>query len=143
MANYYATIRTNYFSVKEESAFRKLMDSVCTEDEIYVFESPQSDGSTKFGFGCYGAINGIWVETDDEFYCDEGIDSFFGQLQQLVCADDAIIITEIGNEKLRYVVGFCTVITSKEIRSISISEAAICAAKELLRNQDFQTQMDY
>jgi len=142
MANYYATIRTNYFSVKDENAFRELMQSVNAEDEVHVFEQPQSDGSKKYGFGCYGSIYGIPVEPDGNDL-DGGMDRFLDALQNLVYEDDAIIITEAGNEKLRYVIGFSTVITSKEIQGVSIPDKALYLAQELLGNKNYQTQMDY
>jgi len=139
MANYYATIRTNYFSVKDENAFRELMQSVCAEDDVHVFERPQPDGRKKHGFGCYGNIYGIPYEND----FDGGRNRFLNALQNLVCEDDAIIMTEVGNEKLRYVIGFSIVITSKEIQSISIPDKALHLAQKILRNKNYQTQMDY
>jgi len=142
MANYYATTRTNYFSVKGENAFRELMQSVSAEDEVHVFEQPQPDGSKKYGFGCYGSIYGIPVEPDRNDL-DGGMDRFLDALQNLVYEDDAIIITEAGNEKLRYVIGFCTVITSKEIQGVSIPDIALHLARKLLGNKNYQTQMDY
>lgn len=142
MANYYATIRTNYFSVKDEDAFRKLILSVRAEDEVYIFEQSQSDGSKKFGFGCLGSIYGISAEPEEDDSEDD-MDCFLDALQNLVCEDDAIIMTEVGNEKLRYVIGYSIVITSEEIQGIGIPDKALHLAQELLGNKDFQTQMDY
>lgn len=141
MANYYATIRTNYFSVKDEDAFREMMQSVIAEDEVHILEKPQPDGSKKFGFGCYGNIHGI--PEPDENDLDGGMDRFLDALQNLVCEDDVIIMTEVGNEKLRYVIGCSTVITSKEIQGVSIPDKALHLARELLGNKNYQTQMDY
>ena len=143
MADYFAAIRTNYFSVKDEDAFRELIRSVIAEDGVHLFEEPQPDGSIKFGFGCYGTINGICVDPDDDGYCDDEIDCFFDALQKLVCEDDAIIIMEAGHEKLRYVAGLNTVITHTAIQSVSLSEASLEIARKLLGNPDYQTQMDY
>jgi len=142
MANYYATIRTNYFSVKDEDAFRELLQSVSAEDEVHVFEQPQPDGSKKFGFGCYGNIYGIPAGSDEDGSEDD-MECFLDALQNLICEDDAIIMTEVGNEKLRYVIGCSTVITSKEIRGVSIPDKALHLVQELLGNKDFRTQMDY
>lgn len=142
MANYCATIRTNYFSIKNENAFRELMQSVSAEDEVHIFEQPQSDGSKKFGFGCYGNIYGITAGSDEDDSEDD-MDCFLDALQNLVCEDDAIIMTEVGNEKLRYVIGCCTVITSKEIRGVNIPDKALHLAQESLGNKHYRTQMDY
>lgn len=142
MANYCATIRTNYFSVKDEVRFRELMQSVSAEDEVHIFEQPQSDGSKKLGFGCYGSIYGIPAGPDEDD-SENDMDCFLDALQKLVCEDDVIIMTEVGNEKLRYVIGCSTVITSKEILGVGIPDKALHLAQELLGNKDFQTQMDY
>ena len=142
MANYDATIRTNYFSVKDEKAFRKLMESVNAEAEIHIFEQEMYDGSKKFGFGCYGAISGICAVSDEDEYPD--IDGCIQEaLQKLVCEDDAVIMVEIGYEKLRYVTGLGAVITSTEIRHIDVWHESLVAARLLLDNPNFQTQIDY
>lgn len=142
MANYYATIRTNYFSVKDEAAFRELIQSVIAEDEVYIFEEPQSDGSKKFGFGCYGTISGIYVDSDDDRF-EPDIDDFWNALQKLVCEDDAIIITELGSEKLRYLVGGSTVITSESIQFVDVWKESLEIARQLLNNPNYQTDFDY
>jgi len=141
MANYYGTVRTNYFSVKDEAAFHKLMDSVMAEDEIHIFESEQTDGSKKFGFGCYGTISGIASDPDDEDWPDR--DRFLEALQELVCENDAIIVTEIGNEKLRYVGGISTVITHTKIQYVDMVAISVEVAGKSLGDPDYQTQMDY
>lgn len=142
MANYYATIRTNYFSVKDETAFRELIEAISAEDEVHLFEKPQSDGSIKFGFGCYGNIYGLPAENEEDA-CEDDMDCFYDALQQMVCDDDAIIITEIGSEKLRYLVGTSTVITHSEINYMDLCHSSLELAEKMLGNSSFQTQMDY
>ena len=142
MANYNGTIRTNYFSVKDPAALHELISSVSAEDEIQLFEQKQDDGSVKFGFGCYGSIYGIPAQNEEE-ECEEDLDCFYDALQQLLCEGDAIIIVEAGHEKLRYVVGCCTVITSSDIRGADLHGDALALAKRMLGNPDYQTQMDY
>jgi len=142
MANYYATIRTNYFAVKDEDAFRALMDKVYGEDEIKIFEHPQEDGSVLFGFGCFGGISGLAGDEGDD---DDGsaLDCFYDELQKLIKDDDAIIITEIGSEKLRYLVAVSTVITQTEICIIDLNTLSVRQAGEALGNAKFVTQMHY
>ena len=142
MANYYATIRTNYFSVKDEMAFRELMAKAYGQDTVHLFEQVQDDGSIKFGFGCNGGISGIF-EPDDEECDDTAMDRFLDTLQQLVCADDAIIITAVGNEKLCYVIGIATLITSRELQFVDLRPITLELAQHLLGNAKFQTQMNY
>ena len=66
MANYCCTIRTNYFHVKNEKAFRDLMSRAYgSEDNIELWEEKDNDGETVFGFGVYGGIAGL-ADLDDE-----------------------------------------------------------------------------
>ena len=83
MANYYGTIRTNYFSVKDPVAFRQLLDSVSAEDHVHLFETKQDDGSVRYGFGCNGSIYGIPAESEED-ECEEDLDCFYDALQQLL-----------------------------------------------------------
>ena len=48
MANYSATIRTNYFSVKDPTALRELIDSVEAEDTVSLFMTKLPDGSMQY-----------------------------------------------------------------------------------------------
>ena len=143
MANYNAVIRTNYFSVADEARFREIMAScVGTEEAVMIFEP--ENGSKKFGFGCYGTIYGIPPDSedgdDDE---DADLGTFYDALQSVLADGDAIIITEIGWEKMRYLVGVCTVITKREIQCIDVCKKAVELAGELLGDNGFTTQMDY
>lgn len=140
MANYYATIRTNYFSVTDEAKYREIIESCIAEDTLHIFEESTTDGKKMFGFGCYGYINGIpAVEDEDE----TDLDAFYYALQSVLSEDDAIIITEVGNEKLRYLVGLCTVITNTDIQSIDVCCKAVELARIMLENPEFTTRMEY
>lgn len=146
MANYCCTIRTNYFHVKDEQKFRDLMDRVYGgEDSVDLWESKDKDGNTVFGFGIYGGIAGVRnaKEDYDEDVDETAYDEFIDGLQECVADDDAIIILESGNEKLRYVVGSATIITSKHYEYISITHTATRKAAELLKNPEWTTQCDY
>lgn len=146
MANYICTIRTNYFHVKDEEKFRELMSRAYgEEDNIYLFEKQDSEGKNKFGFGLYSGIAGVRNAKDDEDEdCDEtSYDEFIEGLQECVADDDAIIIMEAGNEKLRYVVGSALVITSKDTEYLDISDLAVQKAKEMLHNPSYGTIVCY
>ena len=139
MANYYATIRTNYFGVTDMEKFREIMDSCSAEDTIEMFE-PEDDG--KIGFGCNGSIYGL-LPGEDEDDTEEDLYAFYDALQSVLVAGDAIIISEVGFEKLRYVVGCCTIITKDDIQFIDLRNKAIDLARDMLKNPDFTTEMDY
>lgn len=139
MANYYCTIRTNYFKVKDEQMFLDYMSEVCADDEIHLFEKEGKDGATYHGFGCYGYIYGCCKYDDD----DPDYDLFIDGLRCHVADDDAIIIFEAGYEKLRYVTGCATVITSKGVEFIDIEEVATKKAAELLGYKNYSTLCYY
>lgn len=146
MANYYCTTRTNYFHVKDEQKFRDVIAKVeCDEDQLEVWKEP--DGT--FGFGAYASILGFPVQVEgvsekDAQYCqDYDYEEFANALAECVADDDAIIITEVGNEKMRYVNGHAVVITSKEIRNINLEAQAIIAAQDMLNNKKWNTEMHY
>lgn len=142
MADYNAKILTNYFAVNNETEFRGLMASCMADDEIEVFQEENSDKTTKFGFGCYGILHGI-PDPDSEDDEDGSVELFYESLQKLLHPDDAIIITEIGHEKLNYFIALCTVITRDNIKHIDARAEAVKLAGELLGNPGFTTKMDY
>lgn len=141
MANYCCTIRSNYFHVKDDEAFRALMDRVYgCEDSVELWEERDKDGRTVFGFGAYGGISGLRDLDGDN---DDSYDDFIDRLQESVADDDAIIILESGNEKMRYVVGSATIITSTECRNMDITDLATKQASEMLNNPSWKTQCEY
>lgn len=77
--------------------------------------------------------------------CDDNYntDDVYKALQEIVAPGDAIIITEVGYEKLRYLVGDAVVITRDAIEYINLRSAAMEAACTLLNNPQFDTQMEY
>ena len=64
-------------------------------------------------------------------------------MKKIVADGHAVIITESGYEKLRYVVGDAVVITGKAIKYFSISNRALITARILLGNPDYAPVMDY
>lgn len=144
MANYNCVQRTNYFHVKDPDAFRELMKKADAED-LHLWEEKDEDGNLIFAFGCYGSIAGIPIqneegdlETDDDSYED-----FLTELQKCVEESDVIIMIESGHEKLRYVSGIATVITSNSIKYLDLSRAALGLARRMLVNEKYDPRMDY
>ena len=145
MANYCCTIRTNYFHVKDEAEFRSLMEQTYgSEDTIEVWEKRDDGGNTMFGFGCYGSIAGIRnTDEEDDDLEDTSFDRFLEELQQCVAEDDAVIIMEAGNEKMRYIVGTALILTNKACECLDISELAEKRAAELLAIPSWKTRLMY
>lgn len=144
MANYCCTVRTNYFHVKNEDDFRSKMSCILgCEDSIELWEKTDEDGKSIFGFGVYGGILGFSDSSSDEFDEVKACEDFIKYLQESVSDDDAVIILESGNEKMCYVVGSATVITSSEIKTINITDLAIEKARDILNNPLWKTRCEY
>ena len=146
MANYNCTIRTNYFHVKDNEQFEEFMTHVYGED-LEVFHSADSNGNKVYGFGGYGGIAGYFnkeedYEDNDEAW-DNAYDNFIDGLVTHVTEDDAILIFESGNEKLRYVVGSVAVITSKGYEYRDIRDVGMEMARQMLNNPDYTTRCEY
>lgn len=143
MANFYGTFRTNYFHVKDETKFRDLMTHVTgTEDSVDFWEKKDGDGSTMFAFGAYGTIPGI-ESLDEDGDTDVDYEGFLDALRDCVADGDAIIMTEVGNEKLRYVSGIATVITSSDIEVLNLMDVAVKKARDMLGDTQWKTQCEY
>ncbi len=142
MANYECATRTNYFHVKDAERFKAFMQNVCgSEDEVDLWERQDAGGNTVFGFGCYGGIAGL--KNSDGEIDDDSFDNFIAELQKHIADDDAVILLEAGNERLRYVTGGATVITGKECLYLDAESLAVQKAREQLENPDWATQCVY
>lgn len=143
MANYCCTTRTNYFHVKDRDAFLDFMSRVYgSEDSVDLWEEKDENGNAVFGFGVYGGISGV-ADSDDEDIDDSCYDDFIKGLQECVADDDAIIIFESGNEKMRYVVGSAEIITSSSCEYMNIEDIAVKKASEMLKNKSWDTKCCY
>lgn len=142
MANYECAMRTNYFHVKDEIAFKELMGKVvCTEGDVDIFERKDEKSMTMYGFGCYGSIMGISAEGEDE---DEySYDKFIDELRKNIEPGDAIIIFEAGHEKLCSIGMYADVITSEGCNILNLEHMAVESAKNMLKNPDWETKCTY
>ena len=90
----------------------------------------------------YGGIAGL-ADLDDEDIDSSSYDDFIDALQEVVADDDSIIIFESGNEKMRYVIGSATIITSSECEYIDIRDVATDMAAKMLKNPSWKTKCEY
>ncbi len=136
MSSYYGKCRTNYFAVNDASKFKMLMAACMGDGTVEAFEEKQKDGSTKYGFLCDGRIIGLpYKLVDDEpvitlkmEYAEKDLDNdiswdlFCGALQDLLPHGEAIIITEIGWEKMCYLLGYSRVITKDDCKGVDLED---------------------
>ena len=107
MAEYMAATRTNYFHVKDVEVFKKLVSQI--SDSMELFTCKMTDGDVMYGFGGYGFIKGFGEDGED---VDEVYNAF---KDHVVMPDEAIVIEEIGAEKLRYLTAYAVVITTEKV----------------------------
>ena len=146
MANYCCAYRTNYFKVKDNEKFKEFMTHVYAED-LEVFHKKDENGNELYGFGGYGGISGYFnneneYEDSDEAW-DNAYDNLIDGLAKQVAENDAILLFEVGNEKLRYVVGSVAVITSKGYEYRDITNVGVEIAKQMLNNPNYDTRCAY
>lgn len=121
MANYNAFSRTNYFKVIDESKLEELVAHISSDSTVELWKEKDDDDQPIYGFGAYGCIGDMYDEENGEIQ-DTAI-----ALQSLLPDGEIAVITEIGYEKLRYLVGVSTIITNKEITTVSLSTATLTA----------------
>ena len=133
MANYTCAVRTNYFHIRKSAdEFAEFIGHVMgCEDDVQLWVK-NADGEKTYGFGCYGGIIGVAYEDAEDYDYGEAWDCFVKGLQEFVADDDAILIMESGNEKLRYVSGLVTIITREDCETIDMVGSAVDRARELL-----------
>ena len=122
MANYYATARSNYFAVKDETAFRKWAARIGLNIMEPDHHDKVAEGVPRFGITPGDEDNGGWpnllhnAETDD--YDDIDVP---GQLSVHLADDEVAILMEAGSEKLRYVSGSAVAVNNKgETASVNL-----------------------
>lgn len=145
MANYYSNTRTNYFRVTDETKYAELFSHLVGDEDCVSDFSKEVNGITLHSFGCEGTIQAIPMDEnpDGAEDWDDDFDGFLKELQKILPDNEAFIFTEVGHEKLRYLVGYSLIVTRNEIKSIDINDDAFELARKMLNNETFTTQMYY
>lgn len=115
MANYYATARSNYFAVKDESAFREWADRCGLDILEPCLAEVTADGIRRYGITPKGDEDGGGWPTyiaDDE--TDDYVDiDLPNELAAHLVPGEVAILVETGSEKLRYVSGSAVAVNHK------------------------------
>ena len=144
MANYISFTRSNYFRVTDPEAFKKIINRVITDEDSLELWERTENGTTYHAFGAYSSICGLRHEAEDSDNDDEfEVVAVYDALAKVIAPDDAIIITEIGYEKLRYLTAYAVVITREKTELVELREISIDVACSLLGNPNFDTRMEY
>lgn len=157
MANSVSKARTNYVGITDIDKFNDIISRCVTDgEEIEIITHTDTDGSIKYGFYCEDNICGMRIPNEDcnrescdscEYYdnCDMDCeyDLFLRELQQVIAPDDALIITTLCYERMRYLQAYTEIVTHKSISGITLSDSAISKAREMLGNPKWTTRNDY
>lgn len=85
----------------------------------------------------------LYISEYPHDYSTADMDMFYEELQKILPENEAFIVQEVGNEKLRYLIGEVTIVTKNEIKYLSVDEIARKEAKKMLDDPEFETQLDY
>jgi len=143
MANSHEVARTNYFRVTDETRYAELFKNLVGGDDGVKDFTKEEDGVILHGFGAYGSVDYLTSSQEDEDDGNFNFDHFLSELQKILPEDEAFVYMESGHEKLRYLTGLAIIATSKEIRSVDLLQQAMSAAREMLGNESFCTQLEY
>lgn len=117
MANYSGAARSNYFRVKDDSAFEEAMSGL---PEIAV----NQDDEGRFMVMSTCPDTGGWVTLMEDEATGEDVEVDLAAIIAEHLADDEVaVLMEAGHEKLRYISGYAEAINAKgERRTVSLSD---------------------
>ena len=138
MANWYGATRTNYFKVNDEERYQALFNRLTGEEPVENF-TRESNGEVWHAFGSYSDIS--LLREDKEGF--EDFDTLLKEMSRLLTPDSVFVITCIGNEKLRYLTGYCDVVfPNGKIVSDDLSLFAHKTVKDYF-GRDYILHLDY
>ena len=136
MAKYNCVTRSSYFYVVDEFEYEKFRQHIVVRD-IYeriefwhkVGDKLKSDSvydgkNMKHAFGCYTKLLG-YVEDIEHYDCElmkpsPDYDLFLQKLSEIVAPGSACIITEVGNNGLRFIGAKADIVTHKNHRRLTL-----------------------
>lgn len=157
MANLITKTRTNYVEISDIERFKEIIAHCCAEDEISVITHTEND-KRKYGFICDGNIDGFPLPNDNcdkknckdcekysNYLCDPdySFDTFTNELQKVIVPGDALIITTISYENLKYLQGETIIITSECCKLKTLESIGMETAREMLNNPKWDTRNYY
>lgn len=147
-------VRTNYVHITDIERFKAILQNCITENgtKIEVLESVDSNGQKVYGFAVADDIAGYEVDAqghvvdqidgkpeDEDF--EISADAYLEDLQSVIATGDALIITTIGYEKIRWLTGEVMILTNDEIMYHNLENIARKSAQKMLNNPEWDTQM--
>lgn len=145
MANYTCAQRTNYFKVTDEQKYSELMSKVRgNEDSIHLLNHETGDGTILHAFACDSSMS-YYPDNEDGTEAEDPVEweEFCEELSKLLPEGEAVILLEVGKEKLRYLSGYAEIITKNGTEFVDLTMAAFEKARKLLGNDSWSTRIEY
>ena len=146
MSQYYGYTRTSYFHVIDEAAFRAVISEVLTTDdeEVYIWKNQDEKGNDIFAFGCNSDIRGICPGGyDPDGDNDPEYEYFIERLQECLVEGDAVIITEVGHEKLNNLTAQAAIVGKHNWKFVDFHDVTVGMVHEVEPNWPEGTRLDY
>jgi len=141
MGCYRGMVRSNYFAVTDELAFKTVIGLLALDEDATAHaHSQEIDGVKKFAFTGDGAVRGF-ISDEDPDECD--IDAFLHALQRIVAPGDAALVIEIGFDSLRYFNAFTYIVTENQLECVDLPEVTLETTRKMLGNPEFTTVAEY
>ena len=138
MAKFDCVFRTSYFYVIDEQKYEEFKRHIVVWDGINninfwhkrgdCMESdsikPNTDGAIRHAFGGQVQIRG-YIEDIEHYDCElmnpfPNYDLFLQKLSEIVAPDSACIITEVGNNGLRFIGAKADIVTHRNHRTLKL-----------------------
>lgn len=138
MAKFDCVFRTSYFYVTDEKKYEEFKKHIVVRDNINNINfwhkrgdriesdsvKPNTDEAIRHAFGGYTQIKG-YVEDIEHYDRDlmdpsPNYDLFLQKLSEIVAPDSACIITEVGNNGLRFIGAKADIVTHKNHRRLML-----------------------
>ena len=144
MAKFDCVFRTSYFYVTDEKKYEEFKKHIVVRDNINninfwhrrgdCMESdsikPNTDEAIRHAFGGHTQIRGYVEDIEHDPF--PGYDLFLQKLSEIVAPGSACIITEVGNNGLRFIGAKAEIVTHKNHRRLTLCDIA---SDSLLENE--------
>lgn len=141
MADYEGMTRTSYFRVKSPKRLKEILKRCSSEGTQIELTETVINGKKHYSFCCESCITGLRLKKTA--LQDTGSYSkLISALQSNLYPGEAMVIMEVGHEKLRYLVAAATVITKDACEEINLCNCASKAARKLLGNPNYTLRME-
>lgn len=109
MANYVGSVRSNYFRVRDETAFLNWVETLPS-----VVARREDDDPERFTLLVEDGDDGGWPGWRfDELGEDEGEIDLHAELAGHLAEGEVAVLEEVGAEKLRYLVGYAVAVNHR------------------------------